>query len=361
MKTLKNIFFVTIPVLIIFFILLEILSRLFFPGSDEPKAVYDDEHQIIKFSHENGKSGLWTKGRFSQQQGRWMINNEGWNSPIDYHEAKKDGVKRIAVIGDSYIQALQLNIDRSYPYILGDSLGEKYEVYSFGASGSPLSQYLNVSRYVEKKYSPDIYIFNLVHNDFLESITGLAYNSMYLTIQPGEDSSFNEIQPLKPERSHKKIPGGDLLKKSSFFRYVYNNLNLRDKFKSKQVAKQVEMNVALGDVYANQDAIRDVTKYVLRKIQAELGNKEIIFVMDGPRWNIYDGNVAQSRVTWLNSMVASHSKELNLQFIDLMPLMEKDFNEKGKRFETDYDSHWADYGHQFVADVIYNHLKVSKF
>jgi hypothetical protein len=360
-KILKNIVFVTIPMLIIFFILLEILSRFFFPGREEPKSIYDEKTQLIKFNRDYGTRGLWTNGNFAQEKGHWRINNDGWNSPIDYYREKKPGVKRIAVIGDSYIEAWQVDAEKSYPSLLADSLGSKYEVYAFGASGSPFSQYLHVSRYVDSMYSPDIYIFNLVHNDFHESIHGVSYNPMYMTIGFNKDSTFTEVAPEKPERTYKKIWGGSILRKSSFFRYVYYNLNVMDKFKAKKVAaKQVEMNIPINDVLDKKDSLLAVTGYLLKTIKKELGNKEVIFVMDGPRSSIYKGETDKAKVTWLNNMVGDYCKSLGMPFIDLTSYMDADFKKNGKRFETTRDNHWTYYGHQFVAGVIYNNYFKNK-
>ena len=59
-KTLKNILFVTLPMLLVLFLLLEIISRIFFPGSDVPKTIYDDKDALVKYSREYGKRGTWT-------------------------------------------------------------------------------------------------------------------------------------------------------------------------------------------------------------------------------------------------------------------------------------------------------------
>ncbi|MDP4262081.1 MAG: SGNH/GDSL hydrolase family protein [Bacteroidota bacterium] len=360
-KILKNFFFVTIPVLLVIFILLEIISRIFFPGKEAPKSIYDEETHIVKYNRDYGTRGLWTAGKFAQQRARWRINNEGWNSPIDFFTEKKPGVKRIAVIGDSYIEAWQVDAEKAYPNLLGDSLGANYEVYRFGVSGAPLSQYLHMSRYVEKKYSPDIYVFNLVHNDFHESINGLMYIPYYLTIKINPDSSFTEVQPVSPERAYNKVPGGRILRMSSFFRYVYYNLNWMEKFKSKKTsAKEVEMNVAVKDVLDRKDSLVAVTRYLIKTIKSELGNKEIIFIMDAPRQNIYKGDLATARISWLNNMAGEVCKENGLPFIDLTPYMQEDYAKNGKKFETEYDGHWSEYGHQFVAHVLYNYFKNTK-
>lgn len=359
-KALKNIVFVTIPMLLVFFILLEVASRFFFPGMEEPKSIYDSTTQLIKYNRDNGTRGVWTKGNFAQERGKWRINNDGWNSPIDYSREKKPGVKRIAVIGDSYVEAWQVDAEKNFSSLLGDSLGTKYEVYAFGVSGSPLSQYLHMSRYVDSVYSPDIYIFNLVHNDFHESISGVTYTPMYLTIKFNPDSTFTEVRPTKPERSYNKVFAGGLLRKSSFCRFVYYNLNLKEKFRSKKVAKkEVEMNVAVSDFMDRKDSLLAVTGYLLKTIKSELGDKgkELLFVMDGPRQSIYKGETDKAKTLWLNNMVGEKCKTLGLPFIDLTPYMDADFKKNGKRFETNRDNHWTYYGHQFVAGVVYNYFK----
>ena len=363
-KILKNLLFVTLPMLIIFFILLEIISRIFFPGSEAPNCVYVHDAQtdmdIVKFDRKYGTRGLWTKGNLAQQRGKWRINNEGWNSPIDYTSEKKPGIKRIAVIGDSYIEAWQVDAEKSYPSLLGDSLGSKYEVYSFAVSQSPLSQYLHISRYVEKKYSPDIYIFNIVHNDFLESINGMANIPMYMTVKFNNDSSFTEVAPTEPERTYSKVPGGEIFRKSSLFRWVYYNLNLMERFKAKKAAaKDFEMNIAVKDLTAKKDSLDAVAGYLLKTIKKELGNKEIIFVMDAPRQNIYNNDLAKSKTAWLNHMVDSICKEQSLPFIDLTSDMEQDFKKNGKKFESKYDNHWDYYGHQTVAKAVYDYFKIK--
>ena len=360
-KILKNILFITVPMLIILFLILEVASRVFFPGSEAPNCIYDTANHLVKFDRKYGTRGLWTKGNFSQQRGRWRINNDGWNSPIDYVEQKTPGVQRIAVIGDSYIEAWQVDAEKSYPSLLRDSLGSNYQVYSFGVSQSPMSQYLFVSRYVEKKYSPDIYIFNLVHNDFHESINGMSYIPMYMTVKLNKDSTFTEVQPVEPERTISKVPGGAILRKSSFFRYIYYNLNLMERLKTKKTTKkEVEMNVNVSDILDKKDSLWTVTNYLVSTIKKELGNKKVIFVMDAPRTNIYKGDLATARVAWLNSMVGEVCKAQGMTFIDLTPYMLADYQKNGKRFESVYDNHWAAYGHQVVAKVLYDYFKNTK-
>jgi hypothetical protein len=362
MKTIKSLLLVTFPSVIVIFIILEIASRLFFPGNMAASSYYDNKDKMVKYNHDDGETGLWTKGNLSQLRANWRINNEGWNSPVDYFAEKKDGVTRIAIIGDSYIEAFQVDIDRSYPYVLSDLLGEKSEVYSFGISGAQLSQYLHIARYVEKKFSPDVYIFNIVHNDFDESINGTPNKRMFLTVKY-ESGSFTEIQPEQPERDYTKVPLSSLFKLSSFFRYLYHNLELNNMLSTRDVkekeasVKEVEMNVFIDEILKNKNSVEKVTAYLLGKIKSELKEKEIIFIMDAPRWQIYEGNLEKAKSKELNIIANRLCDSLGLKFIDLTSYMLDDYNKNKQRFETDYDGHWSENGHKFVAEVLHEAFK----
>ena len=104
----------------------------------------------------------------------YRVNADGWNSGHSDYEYKKDsGKRRICIIGDSYVEALQVSHDSSFAELLEKQLtdyGEPAEIYRFGISGAPFSHYLYMLENEVIQYSPDIVIINLVHNDFGESI-----------------------------------------------------------------------------------------------------------------------------------------------------------------------------------------------
>lgn len=167
MKTFKNILLTTLPSVIILFILLEVFFRTVIRADDPPRSLYDENEKMFYFSNVK-ETGITTIGRFAEIKAHWRVNNMHWNYPLDYSPGKDK--KLIAVIGDSYIEAFQVDADKKYPCVLRDMINNEYEVYAFGISGAPLSQYLNISRYVKRHFKPDIIIFNIVHNDFDESI-----------------------------------------------------------------------------------------------------------------------------------------------------------------------------------------------
>ena len=53
---------------------------------------------------------------------------------------------------------------------LREKLHSQFDVYGFGKSGAPLSQYLQMTRYVIKHFDPEIIVINVIRNDFDESL-----------------------------------------------------------------------------------------------------------------------------------------------------------------------------------------------
>lgn len=88
----------------------------------------------------------------------YAINAQCWNSGVgDYALKSKPGVARIAIVGDSYVEALQVPHDHSMGEHLAALLGKDgpVEVYRFGISGAPLSQYMYVIDREVVRYRPD--------------------------------------------------------------------------------------------------------------------------------------------------------------------------------------------------------------
>ena len=99
------------------------------------------------------------------------INNRYGYADHDFEIEKKSGIKRIAIIGDSFVEALQVGIpDKMGPVLqskLNMSSPQQYEVMSFGRSGEYPAYYLERLKKTVSRFLPDI-IFVLIYmgNDF---------------------------------------------------------------------------------------------------------------------------------------------------------------------------------------------------
>jgi hypothetical protein len=71
--------------------------------------------------------------------------------------------------------------------------------------------------------------------------------------------------------------------------------------------------------------------------------------MAAPRHDIYAGTVEESRVLSLNILVARLASEQGFELLDLTGPMMHDYEANRTPFNSPWDSHWNEYGHEFVA------------
>jgi hypothetical protein len=90
------------------------------------------------------------------------INSQGLRDH-EHSEAKPRGVYRIAVLGDSYAEALQVPVEDTFWWLLAKRLercgfrpGERIEALNFGVSGYGTAQQLLTLRHRAWRYSPDL-------------------------------------------------------------------------------------------------------------------------------------------------------------------------------------------------------------
>ena len=356
MKTLKNYIFVTLPTILIVLIILEIVFRIVIPASDPPRAFFNEKEKMYCLSNKK-EAGLYTIGKFAGIRAKWRINNMNWNSPIDYYPIENK--KLIAVIGDSFIESMEVNVGESYPFLLREKLKNDYEVYAFGKAGSPLSQYLHVSRYVNNHFNPDIIIFNIVHNDFIESIQELYPNRNYfLQLSINEHDSIKETIPKPDYSSPQYKPLMRLIYNSALFRYLYLNLHANEIRKNIFNPKNIEYesNTDVNEFKKNRDLIIKASSYIVKTIREENLDKKIIFIMDAPRESIYNNTLDKSNTIWLNEILGTICTNNNIEFIDLTNDMKINYTEKKIKFNSDLDEHWNEYSHKFIADILYRYL-----
>jgi hypothetical protein len=92
------------------------------------------------------------------------INNEGFRGP-DYPQRKPQGVIRVAVLGDSYVEAIQVPEDKTFTAIIAREFsdcpvlgGKRVEAMNFGVDGYGTAQELVTLQRKVWQYSPDIVV-----------------------------------------------------------------------------------------------------------------------------------------------------------------------------------------------------------
>ncbi len=103
---------------------------------------------------------------------RGRVNNAGWVNEQDY--VRDDRLPLIAVIGDSYIEAQMVPYAQTLQGRLAAALKGRARVYSFAASGAPLSEFAVYAAYAMREFGAAAVVINIANYDFADS--DAAYN-----------------------------------------------------------------------------------------------------------------------------------------------------------------------------------------
>ena len=148
--------------------------------------------------HIPGKSGWWT-----QEEHEFVvpvtISSQGLRD-VEHAEAKPPGVTRVLVLGDSYIEALQVRLEESFSRQLEARLNEntssrRYEVVSMGVSGYGTASELLYYRRTGRAFAPDVVV--------LAFYPGNDVRNNSPTLEPAFPPSYGEDGALL------RVGGGD--------------------------------------------------------------------------------------------------------------------------------------------------------
>ena len=171
-----------------------IVFRFILPASDVPANTFAND--LVRYVP--NQSGVWRVK--NEVAAPYAINAQGWNSGVGDYVMPRTPVARIAVVGDSFVEALPVPKDRSIAERLAADLarnGTRPEVYRFAMGGAPLSQYLHMIEREVLAYRPDWIVVVLVHNDFDEmfQLVQGRYTSSFLKLRI-KDGTVEEIPPV---------------------------------------------------------------------------------------------------------------------------------------------------------------------
>jgi lysophospholipase L1-like esterase len=221
-------------------------------------------------------------------RGRWFnplheydvdvqINSRGLRSPEEIDYAKPEDVYRIIVLGDSYVEALQVPLAESFPQQLGQRLraaGLRAEVINAGVSGWGTDQQLLWLREEGARYQPDLVVLALYPgNDFMNNHMPLEY------------ANFGGVR--KP-----------------FFEWQEDGLFLRnfphDAEQARELAKQFEQQAAEISQSASveADAAEDGGKPFLRGLGEWLHAHSALYRYLDPRVRVTAPGAAVQLVRW---------------------------------------------------------------
>ena len=167
-------------VFLVTFLSLEITSRVIFERPWLHGYSYDE---LTGTSLTPGSNGWWTR----EGRGFVEINSRGMRDNREYENFPKSNTYRVAVVGDSYVEALQVDVNQTFWRLMESRLNSQcnnlryreFEVLPFGVSGHGPAQYLLNIEHKILKLHPDLILVTFTPgNDFRNSIESLE-NSVF--------------------------------------------------------------------------------------------------------------------------------------------------------------------------------------
>ena len=116
--------------------LLEITTRVFdLSGHTLPEYSLNNNRLLRP-----GAEGILVQGGMREVASHYKINQQGFNSLKDYATVDENKIS-IAIIGDSYIQGLQVDVENSIGRLLEAETLDKIEVHEYGRAGMNIVDY----------------------------------------------------------------------------------------------------------------------------------------------------------------------------------------------------------------------------
>lgn len=355
---LKKILFPFISVLVGLFltiILLEMICRVL-PVRDSLMTLSVNAANPVMRFKEN-RDVIWSSGADFSIITKKHVNNYGFLNDEDYSSEDKSPL--LAIIGDSFVEAAQVeNKDAMYGILSRDSVG-RGRVYSFGTSGSPLSTYLAYANYAVEEFRATELVFVVVGNDFDESL--IQYKNA-----PGFHYFSGESDDLVLVRKdfHSSFIKR-LSRQSSLIRYLVLNMELNWQSIENMFVndKDDAMEKFVGNTRADFDEERITnSKRAVDEFFKELplltglGNDKVLFVLDGMRPQLYDPVTRMKANRSYFDMMRRYFTEVAVkggyEVIDMQPTFIEKHDSEGMRFEFPTDGHWNEAGHKLVAEKI---------
>jgi len=287
---------------------------------------------------------------------RVHVNNAGFVNDQDYRG--NDQIPLLAVVGDSYIEAAMVPYAATMHGRLAKQFAGQLRVYSFAASGAPLSQYLVWARHAVREYGAQALVINVVANDFDESLADyrIGPGFWHYVRQAGEGL---ELRLFEYRPTHAK----QLLIHSALARYLVYNLQIKQRVAelrsllfdwSAQAAPRYAGNTwveasparVTDSLLAIDAFFRDLADLV------PLPAERVTFTIDGFRYPESAAAGADSYFNLMRRAFSAKAEMLGYEVVDLDPLFFARHAETAERYEYPRDGHWNPAGHAVAFEAV---------
>jgi len=169
---------------------------------------FRDVDPVLGWAPTPGVEGWWTR----EGHGYVAITEHGFRGVDVAPGPPREGVLRVAILGDSFTEARQVALEDAYPSVLEGALDrcrdEEVEVLAFGVSGYGPAQERLLFEHRVAAYRPDVVLLAFfTGNDVADAHPALRSNndpSPYYSLEDGElvlDASFRDSEEYRERAS----------------------------------------------------------------------------------------------------------------------------------------------------------------
>ena len=251
------------------------------------------------------------------------VNEFGYMGPA-YPKEKMVGTIRIALIGDSYVEGIQVFERQHFRGILERQLSKlletKVEVLNFGIGGNDFrGYYLNYTERV-LKYNPDLILFFVRRGNFIREDTTPGPKIVMRNDSLAVSYAFHESKQEKLRNKFKLVREfsiGNLLKESyeKYYRGNYTETLLGNLYQSdnKQDVDELSKNVDIAN-----DKFYDLNYNILQELKGDNASstEKIIFVETSKLPDYYDELISNLNLPMIHLVdyLAPYDKNRELQY-----------------------------------------------
>lgn len=330
----------------------------------------------------NAEGRYWSEGEAFVR-----INSAGFRDR-ERSLAKPPGVYRIAVLGDSYAEALQVDLEKTFQAQLERRLnackafgGKAVEVLNFGVSSYGTAQQLLTFRHFASKYSPDLVLAAFfAGNDVRNNARDLEPDKVrpFFVLQGDalvEDRSFADSEEFKRRTNRLRA----VLDELRVLRIVQAAYFVKDRLQQRaeqrpQTGDRPALEAGLDDaVYGEPPspqwrAAWALTERILAQLRDEVkaAGAELVVVSLSTGMQVHPDPTARARLVetkrigdlfYPDRRLQQITAALNVRSIVLAPRLQQ-IAEREKLFLHGFENtgmgtgHWNKNGHRFAAELI---------
>ncbi len=309
-------------------------------------------------------------------------NSQGLRD-VDHAYEKPAGVNRVLILGDSFCEALQVDLEDTFFRILQDKLdrtagGARYEVINTGVSGYGTDKELLFYRHEGRKYKPDVVALFFVFNDVRNNDRDLQLknygdrNEPYFRLEHGGLRLLNYPAHRGSDARFRQ------LLRDNFYTYEFVWKLVKGAELSRRAIDQERKMPFDYTIYERPEPPEwepawAITAALLREVKSETERDGARFLVVGVTndlqihpdhrermMNEYP-SMREQRWDWnvVSDRLAAICRDSGIEYLDLAPA----FRERAEEHPSDhlhsFGGHWTASGHALCADVLYAWLETN--